>query len=71
MLATTRAGRHLQCQGWRTRDAEGSQLTVDREDTALAILFSHSITYRIALGPGRATGLDAAEPAGHAAAATE
>ena len=53
LLATisSRVGRHLQRRGWLTRDAAGSQLTVDREDTALDSLLSHSITYRIALGP--------------------
>ena len=47
---TSRASRHLQRRGWLTRDAESSHLTLDREDTALDSLLSHSITYRIALG---------------------
>jgi hypothetical protein len=48
---TRRVGRHLQRRGWLTRDAESSHLTLDRENTALDSLLSHSITYRIALGP--------------------
>ena len=48
---TTRVGRHLQRCGWLQRDAESSHLSLDREDTALDSLLSHSITYRIALGP--------------------
>ena len=32
---TARVGRHLQRRGWLTRDAEGSALQLDREDTAL------------------------------------
>ena len=48
---TTRVGRHLQRQGWLTRDVEGSQRTVDREGTALDRLLSHSISYRLAVGP--------------------
>jgi len=48
---TSRVGRHLQRRGWLTQDAESSHLTLDREDTALDSLLSHSITYRIALGP--------------------
>ena len=48
---TRRVGRHLHRRGWLTRDAEGSALQLDREDTALDSLLSHSITYRIALGP--------------------
>ena len=48
---TTRVGRHLQRRGWLTRYAESSHLSLDREDTALDSLLSHSITYRIALGP--------------------
>ncbi|MBL8200442.1 MAG: transposase [Chromatiales bacterium] len=48
---TTRVGRYLQRQGWLTRDAECSQLNVDREATALDSLLSHSITYRIPVGP--------------------
>jgi len=48
---TRRVGRHLQRRGWLTRDAESSHLNLDREDTALDSLLSHSITYRIALGP--------------------
>ena len=48
---TTRVGRHLQRCGWLKRDAESSHLSLDREDTALDSLLSHSITYRIALGP--------------------
>ena len=38
---------------WLTRDAESSHLNLDREDTALESLLSHSITYRIAWVPGR------------------
>ena len=36
-IAHARAGVgwHLQYRGWLTRDAESSQLTLDREDTAL------------------------------------
>ena len=52
---TTRVGWHLQRRGWLTRDAAGSQLTVNRADTALDRLLSHSITDRIALGPRPAT----------------
>jgi len=48
---TTRVGRHLQRRGWLTRDAESSHLSLDRKDTALDSLLSHSINYRIALGP--------------------
>ncbi|MGH8135082.1 MAG: hypothetical protein ACRER4_01945 [Steroidobacteraceae bacterium] len=48
---TTRVGRHLQRRGWLTRDAESRHLNFDREVTALDSLLSHSITYRIALGP--------------------
>jgi len=48
---TSRVGRHLQRRGWLTRDPESSHLSLDREDTALDRLLSHSITYRIALGP--------------------
>ncbi len=48
---TRRVGRHLQRRGWLTRDAQSSQLNLDREDTALDSLLGHSITYRIALGP--------------------
>lgn len=48
---TTRVGRHLQRWGWLSRDAESSHLNLDRDDTALDSLLSHSITYRIALGP--------------------
>ena len=29
-----RVGRHLQCQGWLTRDAQSSDLNLDREDPA-------------------------------------
>jgi hypothetical protein len=47
---TSRVGRHLQRWGWLTRDAESSHLTLDRENTVLDSLLSHSITYRIALG---------------------
>ena len=48
---TSRVGRHLHRRGWLTRDAESSHLNLDREDTALDSLLSHSITYRIALSP--------------------
>ena len=48
---TARVGRHLQRRGWLTRDAESSHLNFDRKVTALDSLLSHSITYRIALGP--------------------
>ncbi|MEO8445776.1 MAG: transposase, partial [Gammaproteobacteria bacterium] len=48
---TRRVGRHLQRRGWLMRDAESSHLDLDREATALDHLLSHSITYRIALGP--------------------
>ena len=52
MKAITRCvGWHLDRRGWPTWNAESSHLALDREVTALDSLLSHSITYRIALGP--------------------
>lgn len=48
---TDRVGRHLERRGWLTRDAQGSHLNLDREDTALDSLLGHSITYRIPRDP--------------------
>jgi Putative transposase len=50
-----RTGRHLERKGLLVRDAESSHLAFEPggEDSALADLQGHSITYRIALGPHR------------------
>lgn len=50
-----RIGGHLERKGLLVRDAESSHLAFDSgdEDSALAELRRHSITYRIALGPYR------------------
>jgi len=47
-----RIARHLERQGLLTRDDESSYLTLDlQDDDAMTQLQSHSITYRIAVGP--------------------
>lgn len=47
-----RVGRHLERQGWLERDAENDYLVLDgADDDSLSVLQSHSITYRIAIGP--------------------
>lgn len=47
-----RIARHLERQGLLTRDDESSYLTLDlQDDDAMNQLQSHSITYRIAVGP--------------------
>lgn len=49
---TYRIARHLERRGLLIRDLESSHLTrAPGEDAALEILQSHSITYRIAVGP--------------------
>jgi len=67
---TRRVGRHLERRGWLTRDAESSHLSLDREATTLdSLLRPLDHVPDRAGSPGRAEGLHAAEPAGHAAAA--
>ena len=47
-----RIARHLERRGWLVRDDENEFLTLDASnDATLDDLRSHSITYRIALGP--------------------
>ncbi len=47
-----RIARHLEKQGLLTRDDENSYLTMDGlDDNIMNELQSHSITYRIAMGP--------------------
>ena len=47
-----RIGRYLERQGWLERDAANDYLALDgADDDPLSVLQSHSITYRIALGP--------------------
>ena len=49
---TTRIGRHLERCGLLVRDAEASHLSREPgEDADLEALQSHSISYRIAVGP--------------------
>ena len=51
-MISKRLARHLERGGWLVRDDENEFLTLDASnDTTLDDLRSHSITYRIALGP--------------------